>query len=539
MPKKNGLCSAATIVYAAVVVLFAAFFLYLSFCESADIYKARDTQSGFLVENCIMTEIRDESAPVGIRQEYRWTLRDTGKDEICLCFYLVHQYADVYFADELMYSLRPDETNRIAHGVSSNWVAVPIYSEDAGKEVRVIVTPVYQSAVKREITFQIGSHYAVFTAQLRNDLPQLIIGVLCILIGLFIMTVHVTLIAVKKTKIWDIFFLGLLSVIIGIWRLTDTRMSPFLFPHHTLELGYLSIGMLFLCQTPMLLFIWQRYSLRKGAPFFAASLVTSAIALGVLCCQVFGFAEFKQTLFLSHIGIGLAVLTILGTVAFDRSTEKEPAPGSFGWVILLILGVLTDIILFYVSGNSSKMFFTVTAFLIYLVILFTTNLLAISRKSYTDMQTGLLNKTRWDDLMKRRENYDSPVGVMLLDLNRLKFINDTFGHETGDKLILDFAELLRRALPVQQPIFRWGGDEFTLFVTDATDEKMQRYLTAIGEAVEAYNADGADPALSFAAGYAISSEQPGLTKKDLLKLADERMYRNKQQWHQNRRPAEP
>lgn len=65
------------------------------------------------------------------------------------------------------------------------------------------------------------------------------------------------------------------------------------------------------------------------------------------------------------------------------------------------------------------------------------------------------------------------------------------------------------------------------------------FYLSVCENTDVYNADGANPALSFAAGYAISSEQPVLTKKDLLKLADDRMYRSKQQWYRDNRRAEP
>ena len=58
--------------------------------------------------------------------------------------------------------IHPDENNKISLSVSSNWVTVPIYREDSGKQVRVIVTPVYKSVTDRNITFNIGS-YMQFT----------------------------------------------------------------------------------------------------------------------------------------------------------------------------------------------------------------------------------------------------------------------------------------------------------------------------------------------------------------------------------------
>lgn len=69
------------IVYAVVAALFFAFFFYLSAHENTSVYKARETRSGVAVKDSVMTELRDESAPIGIRQEYRWTLGDTGRTD--------------------------------------------------------------------------------------------------------------------------------------------------------------------------------------------------------------------------------------------------------------------------------------------------------------------------------------------------------------------------------------------------------------------------------------------------------------------------
>ena len=119
----------------------------------------------------------------------------------------------------------------------------------------------------------------------------------------------------------------------------------------------------------------------------------------------------------------------------------------------------------------------------------------------------------------------------MLDVNQLKHINDTMGHEAGDKIIFNFANILRNTIPPTNTICRWGGDEFTVLVLNANREIMEEYIRGINGAVTTYNESGEKPPLSYAVGYVLSTEFPGMSPKDLLSKADERMYQDKQKWY--------
>ena len=199
--------------------------------------------------------------------------------------------------------------------------------------------------------------------------------------------------------------------------------------------------------------------------------------------------------------------------------------------MLLICGAFADLIVFYVKDSSSGLVFTLLAVLIYTLLLFASSLMEINRKVYTDAHTGLFNKNRWDALMNSHNPVSEPIGMMMLDLNQLKYVNDTMGHEAGDKMIFNFANILRNTIPATNTICRWGGDEFTVLITNAEQEIMEQYVEDIRAAVAAYNATGEKPALHYAVGYALSTEFPGISRKELLKKADARMYLDKNRWY--------
>jgi diguanylate cyclase (GGDEF)-like protein len=87
-----------------------------------------------------------------------------------------------------------------------------------------------------------------------------------------------------------------------------------------------------------------------------------------------------------------------------------------------------------------------------------------------DVLTGVSNRLAWEEATARSEGLDSPVGVVLADVDGLKAANDTYGHEMGDRLLVRVAEILASSVPVPSgaAAFRIGGDEFAILVPFAS-----------------------------------------------------------------------
>ena len=532
MQKKSRLERAASISYLCVAVLFLLVFLYMALFENVSVYVARDNRTYTVVNDYSVRNIEDPQAPAGIRREYSWVLDDIGTNDNCLGFYLVHHYAEVYLDDELVYRLMPDEDNKIARGVSSNWALIPIYPRDSGREVRVVITPAYSNVENREIEFAIGSRYSICFNQLKEDLPKLVLSALCIVIGVIIMIAQLVLILRKRTKNWEVFWLSCFSAILGIWKITDTRFSPIMFSGNPLVLGYITIGMIYLSVIPPLFYEREQFSDRRDKSLSLEILALCGVAFVVMLCQLLGIAEFKQTLVVSHALIIIATLIVLTAIL----RRREHADGDQGrkdlfFILFLVFGVLLDFLIYYIRKNSSNLIFTMLSFLIYTVIVFIRNFADINRRAKTDAQTGFFNRSRWNQLMDEGTFGMEPIGIIMFDLNRLKHINDTMGHAVGDKVILSFSNILRNSIPHSNTICRWGGDEFTVMVTDASAEKIEAYLADIRKAAETYNASGEKPEIYYAAGYALSTQFPGVSRRELMQKADEQMYLDKKLWY--------
>ncbi len=152
---------------------------------------------------------------------------------------------------------------------------------------------------------------------------------------------------------------------------------------------------------------------------------------------------------------------------------------------------------------------------------------ALQKKVYLDSATGLPNKNKCEELLNDPDPAAEDVGVCSFDLNNLRRINNSMGHEAGDAYIHRFATCLRESMPAEQFVGRDGGDEF-LAVTHGLDrERMQECLDKIREDMRKESENHPDTPLSYAVGFALASEFPGSTMRELFNYADKNMYINK------------
>ena len=159
----------------------------------------------------------------------------------------------------------------------------------------------------------------------------------------------------------------------------------------------------------------------------------------------------------------------------------------------------------------------------------------LERQAFIDLHTGLPNKSRCEQLFSNMEFVTEPTACIMFDLNNLKKVNDTLGHSVGDQLILNFARLLRDAVPAQDFVGRYGGDEFVAVVHQADKAGVEAILANLHREIDRFNHYGKNTAISFAHGWAISTDYEHCTLRTLFDQADKYMYENKIKEKQGRR----
>lgn len=145
--------------------------------------------------------------------------------------------------------------------------------------------------------------------------------------------------------------------------------------------------------------------------------------------------------------------------------------------------------------------------------------------SSTDMLTGVMNRNEMNNYVDALANSSSgkSVGVLFADLNGLKAVNDGEGHIAGDNLLKNAANALRDVFAVHE-IFRAGGDEFVIVLTDITEDELKKKADKLRNVAEKYEN------LVFAIG--VAHEDNVKNVRIALHNADEHMYADKKHYYE-------
>ena len=166
----------------------------------------------------------------------------------------------------------------------------------------------------------------------------------------------------------------------------------------------------------------------------------------------------------------------------------------------------------------------------------------INGLAYRDALTGVKNKTAYQDTESRFEEEmrqgKPEFAVVVLDINGLKKVNDTYGHDFGDMLIISACRLICKTFQ-HSPVYRIGGDEFVVILEKSDFDHYPELLEKLQKEIDGYNRNArADTQVSIARGIAIYNSETDLVFANVFKRADDAMYQNKAAMKERRRQQE-
>ncbi|MDI1252448.1 diguanylate cyclase [Thermomonas sp.] len=123
---------------------------------------------------------------------------------------------------------------------------------------------------------------------------------------------------------------------------------------------------------------------------------------------------------------------------------------------------------------------------------------------------------------------DTPLSLLMLDLDHFKAINDRYGHAAGDRVLRETAATWHAQLRGRDPLGRIGGEEFVVVCPDTALEQALLVASRLREATHALRFDNIDPALQVSVSIGAASHKQGETREDLFANADAALYRAKQ-----------
>lgn len=344
---------------------------------------------------------------------------------------------------------------------------------------------------------------------------------------------------------------ALFSFLVGIWTMCNNNTMMF-FMTDLVNKSYLEYVCLYSVAIPFIYYFKDRVA-EKDFPkwakiyyyfdlTFACVFFVSAVLL-----QILNIVHYPVVLPICHVIIGLTLGFILIAIGVDYHNKKKRGRAFSFAIAISFLVVLYEMVHF----NLSKYFigFTenkyVSTVFIVGIILVTSLLMDFAERiregmylstkqkllenlAFRDELTGLSNRRKCDDLLLELTEKGQDYAVISLDLNLLKRMNDTLGHDKGDKALVDFSDALRDVFEEPYEIGRMGGDEFIVILPGVFEQQIvDKLLDELYDNLVLRNEEEEEEGivLSAAWGYAFGHE---VDKEEdahaAYRKADERMY---------------
>jgi diguanylate cyclase (GGDEF)-like protein len=144
----------------------------------------------------------------------------------------------------------------------------------------------------------------------------------------------------------------------------------------------------------------------------------------------------------------------------------------------------------------------------------------------TDSLTGLTNRRAAEEILANLLAVDAAFAVVMSDLDFFKRLNDTMGHEAGDRALKLFADTARGVVRDRDHVVRWGGEEFALLLPGVDAGRAEEVVSRLRGALAQAHLVAGTPI--FTASFGIADSTMARDRESLIRLADEALYRSKQ-----------
>lgn len=209
--------------------------------------------------------------------------------------------------------------------------------------------------------------------------------------------------------------------------------------------------------------------------------------------------------------------------------------GTFSTKITVFHSLLAISVIFFHSLKNYDLMWEVlhdttwASIAIFSIVVFTNiKIKNVAEQANLDKLTGALNRHGYEKIIKKIENTDTGpngVGMLFVDVDHFKKVNDTLGHDKGDEALSLISENIKKEIRKTDHLIRYGGDEFIVIFEDITESKMLERATEILNSVKTI--DNFDAKLSVTLGLSHSLEKK-LSYESLNKRADLSLYAGKE-----------
>ncbi|MCT7562823.1 diguanylate cyclase [Aliarcobacter butzleri] len=152
----------------------------------------------------------------------------------------------------------------------------------------------------------------------------------------------------------------------------------------------------------------------------------------------------------------------------------------------------------------------------------------VENKAYIDGLTGVYNRNKFNELftkeLDRVKRYNEPLSIAIIDIDKFKNFNDTYGHLVGDEVLVSMAQTVNNNTRQTDVFARWGGEEFVIMFIDTPLDKAEKVAESLKDKIEANEHNTAG---KITASFGITEYKDGDTIDTIFKRCDEALYNAK------------
>ena len=394
------------------------------------------------------------------------------------------QQLEVSVGADLIFTSSQPQRSRNVHLLAppaSLWHLVRIPAGSAGKVLSLrMSSPVAAfSGLVNPVLYASGQ--ALIYHLVRQEFPAFVLTFWLMLIGLIFLIIHLFVYRQSDNRLY---YLGLFTLAMSLWILSETRMLQ-LFVSNRFLIGGLSYLLVTFMPIPFIFYLKNIILTGYARILNLFSLLFSLLLAVNLTLQLAGAAHFIESMPITLVSLIILGMSVVFMLIREGFTQGNPAARKFGQyaLVLMFFSVLEIGVFFFgvFDFTSSFLRIGIIVFFVFLVldtIGYINDLLVkkqeaklFEKMAFTDMLTGILNRNAFERDVQHLQDPASgiPFRLILLDLNGLKGINDQWGHKQGDNAIIETSRALHAAFGQSGTCYRISGDEFAV-ITRVVDE---------------------------------------------------------------------
>lgn len=343
-----------------------------------------------------------------------------------------------------------------------------------------VVNPVYA-----------GSGDTLLYSILYHQRTGLIISALLFLLGMLTIASSIFLFNTGDNRL---LYLGLFAVLVSAWILSESRLMQF-FTGNRFIIGGISYMLIALIPIPFLLYIRDGVLTKNKRVITFIAIMFMLNFLINLALQVNGIIGFFESIQLTNGFLLLTIVFVIILLFMEMIRHKNSQAKRFlMYLSVMIILVLIELIQFFSQDFDSTSFYSRIGIIIFFGFLawdsirhFDGLLLKdkesqiLKQLAYRDILTGGNNRTVFEndilELTKGQNKRD--FRMVLLDINSLKSINDRFGHQEGDRVIIKCHQYMEEAFGHVGKCYRLGGDEFACILNSMDNDFYEKGIAQI------------------------------------------------------------